>query len=500
MSKVSVIIPSLNEEMYLNKTILNVLENATGDIEIIPVLDGWEPEQRISDYRVKYLKHDKPHGQRPSINEAARMATGNFIMKLDAHCAVGKGFDEILARDCKYTDTMIPAMFNLDVETWSPKSFDDWDKAVSRGKLNIHMYVGWKDGRLRTQYYSSKERKRLWERDKGKDIVETMSCMGPAFFMHKDRFWELGGCDEGHGHWGQQGIEVACKAWLSGGRLVSNKNTWFAHFFRGGGVPEGHKSGFPYSISQRQVDRARSYSEDLWLKNKWEKQQRTMEWFVKKFNPPSWEGKINTDDSILGVSKERMKMFIPMYKHIHKRKHDALWKGVPFWKFPTDIALYHEAIWETKPDTIVEIGTANGGSAIYFQDMLDLCNPGGKVITVDIRDRLSMPKDPRIFYVIGDSTKKESAEIVKSLVRGKVMVTIDGNHDRIPVKWDLHNYSPFVTSGQYLVVEDCFTHKGLFGPGEALEWFLNNHSDFVQTHNCRRYMIGMTMGGWLKRK
>ena len=136
--------------------------------------------------------------------------------------------------------------------------------------------------------------------------------------MHKDRFWELGGCDEGHGHWGQQGIEVACKAWLSGGRLVSNKNTWFAHFFRGGGVPDGHKSGFPYSISQRQVDRARSYSEDLWLNNKWEKRQRTMEWFVKKFNPraswqdqTSWEGKINTDDSILGVSKERMKMFIP---------------------------------------------------------------------------------------------------------------------------------------------------------------------------------------------
>jgi len=327
-----------------------------------------------------------------------------------------------------------------------------------------------------------------------------MSCMGPCFFMHKARFWELDGCDENHGHWGQQGIEVACKAWLSGGRLITNKNTWFAHFFRGGGVPEGHKSGFPYRISQHQVNKARDYSEDIWLNNKWNKQKKTMEWLIEKFNPPSWEEYLADKNSILGVSKERLELFKPMYRHIHKRKHDSIWKGIPLWKFPTDIMLYHEAIHETKPDTIVEIGTANGGSSVFFADMLDLCNPGGKVITVDIRDRLSIPKDPRVTYIIGDSTKEETAKRAKAEVRGKTMVTIDGNHERIPVKWDLHHYSPLVTSGQYLVAEDCFIDTGLYKPGEALQWFIKNHSDFVQTHNCRRYMIGMTMGGWLKRK
>ena len=48
---VSVLIPSLNEELYLNKTIQNVLENARGDIEVIPILDGWEPTSRIDDPR-----------------------------------------------------------------------------------------------------------------------------------------------------------------------------------------------------------------------------------------------------------------------------------------------------------------------------------------------------------------------------------------------------------------------------------------------------------------
>ena len=62
MSKVSVIIPSRNEEQYLNNTIMDILANAVGNIEIIPVLDGWEPTKRITDYRVKYIKNEESIG------------------------------------------------------------------------------------------------------------------------------------------------------------------------------------------------------------------------------------------------------------------------------------------------------------------------------------------------------------------------------------------------------------------------------------------------------
>jgi len=104
--------------------------------------------------------------------------------------------------------------------------------------------------------------------------------------MHRDRFWELGGCDENPGGWGQQGIEVSLKAWLSGGCLKVNKKTWFAHWFRGGGGP-----GFPYHITGKDVDKARNYSMDLWLNNKWPLQVRDFEWVVDKFKPKNWEGK-----------------------------------------------------------------------------------------------------------------------------------------------------------------------------------------------------------------
>lgn len=497
---ISVIIPARNE-IYLQKTIENILENSQADdTEIIAVCDGYWPDPPVKDHpKVNIIHHSIPRGQRQSINEGARIARGNIIGKLDAHCAVGPGFDVIIERDIEPDMTLVPEMYNLDIDTWTPKYFDDYDMAVRRGKVNPYMYIGMVDGNLRAQYYNHwRDRKKAIQR-KDIKIDETMCCMGPGWFIHKDRFWQQGGCDEEHGGWGQQGVEVACKAWLSGGRLMVDKNTWFAHWFRGSYEHPNGRKGFPYSISQREVNAARRHSNDIWMNDKWDKATHTFQWLLDKFNPPGWKKEDMTDDNKLGISQKRFDYFVPLYKHIHNRHSDSRWKGVPLWKFPTDMSLYHEVLWETRPDTIVEIGTAHGGSSLYLQDMLDLCGNGGKVITLDIRNRLRMKPDPRITYIIGDSRKKETADKVKSLVHGKVMVTIDGDHSRRSVKWDLHHYAPMVTKDQYLVLEDCYCDKGLWGPGEAKEWFLKNHKDFEQTDRCKRYLVGLTMTGWLKK-
>lgn len=288
---ITVIIPALNEK-YLNQTIQNVLENAEGNIEIIAVLDGYWPDPGVpDDPRVRIIHNTVPRGQRHSINDAARIAQGDYIMKLDAHCTVGPGFNTILERDCEYDMTMIPRMFNLDIETFKPK----------KHKRTDYMFIGMVDNNLRAQYYSGSG-----QRQPRNDtmIDEIMCCMGPCFFMHKKRFWELGGCDEGHGHWGQQGVEVACKAWLSGGRLVVNKNTWFGHWFRGSYTHDSGRKGFPYSIKQKQINAARAYSNDLWLNNKWEKQVRDFNWLIKKFNPPTWEQKMKDRKELIKLFRD----------------------------------------------------------------------------------------------------------------------------------------------------------------------------------------------------
>ena len=290
MNKLSVIIPARNEK-YLEKTIRNILENARGDIEILAVLDGYIPDPQIitNDNRVIFIHNPESIGQRQSINKAARMATGKYIMKLDAHCAVDEGFDIKLAADCEYDWTIIPRMYNLDIETFQPK----------RHKVTDYMYIGWNEkNEMRALYYNGAERKKWHNRP---DLIDdTMCCMGPCFFMHKDRFWELGGCDEGHGGWGQQGIEVALKAWLSGGSLKVNKKTWFAHWFRAG-------VGFPYHLSGKTVDEARKYSMDLWLHDKWPLQKRSFQWVIDKFNPPGWGDQTTTGlEELKDIHKDKI--------------------------------------------------------------------------------------------------------------------------------------------------------------------------------------------------
>lgn len=499
---ITVIIPA-REEVYLKRTIENVLENAEGDIEIIAVCDGWYPEEDIKEHPfnheyVRIIHNTVPRGQRMAINDAAKIALGDYVMKLDAHCAVGPSFNKILEEQTEYDWTVIPEMYNLDPETWKPKLFDNYEEAVRMGKVNPYMYIGMVDGHLRAQYYSGMRLRKMFLEKRDIKIDETMCCMGPSFFMHKDRFWELGGCDENHGHWGQQGVEVACKAWLSGGKLMVNKNTWFAHWFRGSHIHPDGRRGFPYQMRQSQVDKARAYSDDLWLNDKWDKiaEGRSFRWLLEKFDPPKWED-FNME---YPTEESRLPLFKPMYKHIHRRKNDASWKGVPILKFPTDLTLYSEAIFEKKPELIVEIGTKFGGSALYFQDMMELQNGFGSVITIDIKEQVK-EKDPRIQYWIGNSLDPEIIKRVHEAAEGKkTMLVIDGNHSRVHVKNELHEYRDIVTPGQYMVVEDCYIDRGLYGPGEARDWFLERYKGFKQTNRCLQYIIGISMGGWLEKE
>jgi len=47
--------------------------------------------------------------------------------------------------------------------------------------------------------------------------------------------------------------------------------------------------GFPYKMSGNDQERAKKYSRDLWLNNKWPKQIHKLEWLVDRFKPvPDW--------------------------------------------------------------------------------------------------------------------------------------------------------------------------------------------------------------------
>jgi hypothetical protein len=105
--------------------------------------------------------------------------------------------------------------------------------------------------------------------------------------LTREKYWQLDICDENHGSWGQQGVEIACKTWLSGGKLMVNKKTWYAHMFR----TQGGDFSFPYHLSGKDVEKARQYSRELWIEGKWDKaiEGRNLRWLLNKFSPvPDW--------------------------------------------------------------------------------------------------------------------------------------------------------------------------------------------------------------------
>jgi len=155
----SIIIPA-RQEMFLAKTIENILENIEADTEIIAICDGNWPDPPVPDHpRLRVVHHSVPIGQRAATNMGARISEAKFIMKADAHCAFGKGFDRILMEDCQPDWTMIPMMWNLHAFDWVCKTCGDRtyqgkvpDECKKCGKSEgFEMDVIWKPRVIKSQ-------------------------------------------------------------------------------------------------------------------------------------------------------------------------------------------------------------------------------------------------------------------------------------------------------------------------------------------------------------
>jgi hypothetical protein len=123
---------------------------------------------------------------------------------------------------------------------------------------------------------------------------ETMCILGAFFMLTRKKYWELNICDETLGNWGNQGIEVSCKTWLSGGKLVVNRNTWFSHMFR---TKPGNKFGFPYPLVGGH--QTRKNVRDLLWERKWPGQKKPVSWLVERF----WPVKGWTDADLADLKK-----------------------------------------------------------------------------------------------------------------------------------------------------------------------------------------------------
>jgi hypothetical protein len=295
MYDLSIIIPSRHEE-FLNKTIEDILAHKEGNTQIIVGLDGEWPMEPIKTHPdVIVLHYPESIGQRAISNRCVSLSSVKYIMKVDAHCAFDQGFDVKLMSVMKDDWTLIPTMRNLHVFDWvcpeghrryqgpsgkCEKCGKDTTKDVvwiakNRPQSNAYRF----DRTMHFQYWNEFARKQ------NGDLTETMSIQGSCFMVTRDKWWELDLSSEQFNSWGQQGVEVACKTWLSGGKVMVYRKTWYAHMFR----TQGGDFSFPYQNPESKIQENRELSKQLFEHDGWDKAIHPFQWLIDKFNPPEWK-------------------------------------------------------------------------------------------------------------------------------------------------------------------------------------------------------------------
>jgi hypothetical protein len=312
MMDLTIIIPSRNE-MFLAKTIEDALAHIEANTDIVAVLDGAEANPPIPyNEKVTVIYVNKAIGQRAGADLAVRYSKAKYIMKIDAHCSFDQGFDrKMLEFFSEVGDdvTAVPTMRNLWAYDW--KCYHcGWKKyqgptplkCEQCGKTDkIRRKMLW-IGKERPQsnsfcfdstphfQYSGEYTKRPGYKEQvaEKGYTETMSLQGSCFMSTREKFWELDLGGESLGNWGNQGLQVACATWLSGGRVLVNHRTWYAHMFR----TQGGDFGFPYEQKGREVQKTKDNVKDLFWNQKHPKQIHPVSWLVERFAPVNgWDDK-----------------------------------------------------------------------------------------------------------------------------------------------------------------------------------------------------------------
>ena len=268
LAKTSIIIPSCGEKgENLGRTLDSIYQNATGEFEIIVGFNGLvSPIQQRPNLTI--LDIPRNVGIKTNINALAALATGKYIYKSDAHCAFGKGFDEILQADMQDNWVVMPRFYVLNGETWKWQDERFYDYFYLSCPFTDSKGFRFKAG----GHWPERTKERL-----DIPIDETPQIHGSGWFMTKDRFFELGGfpITDPYGH-GQEPLWIALKNWVEGGKVMVNKKTWYAHLHQ-----DSKDRGYPED--KEHTERTYKMTAEYWVKHP------EFEWFVDKFSPmPTW--------------------------------------------------------------------------------------------------------------------------------------------------------------------------------------------------------------------
>jgi len=210
-----------------------------------------------------------------------------------------------------------------------------------------------------------------------------------------------------------------------------------------------------------------------------------------------------------------------------KYSYNFKFKGVPIIQYPQDIFSLMEITWKIKPDLIIDVGIAHGGSLLLNAANLHLLNQSEKkkvnrkVLGIDVflrrKNKKKIVRDSLYKYIKiieGSSVSEDTKSKVLSYVtnKKKILVILDSNHTHEHVLKELEFYSQLVSKGSYCIVYDTIIElmpKNYYknrdwdkgnNPYTAVKTFLKKNKNFKIDKNIQNKLV-ITAGidGYLKR-
>jgi cephalosporin hydroxylase len=209
------------------------------------------------------------------------------------------------------------------------------------------------------------------------------------------------------------------------------------------------------------------------------------------------------------IAEEYHKWYYGTLAHTH-----TTWMGVTCWKSVSDMWNYQEIIWDLRPSLVVEFGTYQGGSALFFAHILRAAGQPFKVLSVDITHKHLQPaarNDSDIAFMESSSAAPEVADRIEELrseFPGPVFAILDSDHSRDHVLAEMNLMRPLLRPGDHLVIEDSNVNGHPvwpgFGPGpfEAIEAYEAQFPNDYTHDRERESKFGWTFAtnGFLIRK
>jgi predicted O-linked N-acetylglucosamine transferase (SPINDLY family)/cephalosporin hydroxylase/glycosyltransferase involved in cell wall biosynthesis len=195
---------------------------------------------------------------------------------------------------------------------------------------------------------------------------------------------------------------------------------------------------------------------------------------------------------------------------IQKGSHYYSYRGISMIKNPFDFALYPLLIWNLKPQTIIEIGSKNGGSAVWFGDLMNNFDLNGHIFSIDIV-KVKDIQHKRVTFMEGNGRKLDStlsSDWINQLPR-PLLIIEDADHTYETSSAVLKFFHSYLQMGDYIIIEDGIisdltqdkNHNS--GPHRALKEFLSQHQgDYeIDENYCDFFGYNLTWctNGFLKK-